>query len=456
MRLWEPGAGAYTGDRELPAGSVLLQHWQADGWHTVVTGRNFQRAFAPDASESMHGQEEAAALGTAEGAEETAVGGDNQGETASSEPSEAGELAFEPGERAVLIVPGSWVWSGLETVPRAARRQSSALGYMVEDQLAEDVEDLHFVCDPVDGDLCCVMAIASAKLDTLKQQIERLGWPVIAAIPEYRVLADGAGSSVWLERDKAHFWQGSGRGLTVSRPLAGIIAESLFACDDEDDEAVSGDREASMRLYGDVTELELATFQQLGSVEVVEVGPEAAWLKAQGSHIPGNLLSGDYQISLKTDAGPWWRKPAIAAAACFALQLVFFTGAGIYYKIQAGKADEAARSLFSEIFPGDSPGIDLRRQVNGYLNQSSGGGGEFASQLQQLSAVWTTGKQGELKLQSLRFDGNRGELVLQLRAANLGQLDAVVGKLNDGSQFKAELLAANELEDGVSGRIRLR
>ncbi|WOX05573.1 type II secretion system protein GspL [Microbulbifer pacificus] len=456
LRLWEPGAGAYAGDQELPAGSVLLQHWQPDGWHTVVTDSKFQRAFAADASGSMHSQEAGTALGTAEVAEETAFAGDDDMETASSASAETGLLAFEPGERAVLLLPGSWVWSGLETVPRAARRQSSALGYMVEDQLAEDVEDLHFVCDPVAGDLCCVMAVASAKLEILKQQIERLGWPVIAAIPEYRVLADGAGSSVWLERDKAHFWQGAGRGLTVSRPLAGIIAGSLFAGDDEEGDAEAGEGEASLRLYGDISELELATFQQLGSVEVAEAGPEAAWLKVQGAHILGNLLTGDYQISLKTDAGPWWKKPAIAAAACFVLQLVFFAGAGTYYKIQAGRADDAARSLFSEIFPGDSPGIDIRRQINGYLNQSSGGGGEFASQLQQLSAVWATGKQGELKLQSLRFDGNRGELVLQLRAANLGQLDAVVGKLNDGSQFKAELLAANELEDGVSGRIRLR
>jgi general secretion pathway protein L len=72
-----------------------------------------------------------------------------------------------------------------------------------------------------------------------------------------------------------------------------------------------------------------------------------------------------------------------------------------------------------------------------------------------LSSVWATGKAGELRLQSLRFDGNRGELVLQLRAANLSQLDTVVSKLSS-SQFKAELLAANELEEGVSGRIRLR
>lgn len=452
MRLCEPGAGAHSGDRALSAGSVLLQYWRPDGWHSVAIDDEFQRAFTPDAAEV-----DPAAVAVTRAADAGDAGtldtADAVGEVA---PLGEEVLVFEPVERAVLILPGSWVWSGLEVVPRAARRQSSALGYMVEDQLAEDVDDLHFVCEPVAGDLCSVMAVASDKLGILKQQIERLGWPVIAAIPEYRMLADSADSAIWLDSDNVHFWQAAGRGLTVKRPLAGIIAESLFARDSEDDAAATGDADSALRLFGEVTELELATFQQLGNVRVAEGGPEAAWLQAQGNTVAGNLLTGEYQISLKTDAGPWWKKPAIAIAVCFVLQLVFFVGAGTYYKVQANRADDAARDLFSEIFPGDSPSADLRRQVTGYLNQASGGGGEFASQLQQLSTVWGTAQAGDLKLQSLRFDGNRGELVLQLRAANLGQLDAVVGKLNGGNQFKAELLAANELEDGVSGRIRLR
>ncbi len=441
MRLWEPGAGAHSGEQILPAGSVLLQRWQSDGWHTVAIDDEFQRAFAADTSASVPA-----------GANDA----DAAGAVREAELPDSSALVFEPGERAVLILPGSWVWSGLEVVPRAARRQSSALGYMVEDQLAEDVEDLHFVCEPVAGDLCSLMAASNDKLAALKQQIERLGWPVVAAIPEYHLLAAGAGSAIWLERDKAHFWQAEGRGLTVNRPLAGVIAESLFAEEGESETTGAGDTGVKLRLCGDVNELELATFQQLGEVAVAEGAPEEAWLQAQGASIPGNLLTGEYQISLKTDAGPWWKTPAIAVAACFVLQLLFFVGAGTFYRIQADRADDAARTLFSEIFPGDSPGADLRRQVTGYLNQAAGGGGEFASQLQQLSAVWSTANAGDLKLQSLRFDGNRGELVLQLRAANLGQLDDVVGKLNDGSQFRAELLAANELENGVSGRIRLR
>ncbi|MBN8431642.1 hypothetical protein JF535_12340 [Microbulbifer salipaludis] len=442
LRLREPVAGSHSGDQVQVAGSLLLQCWRDNAWHAVATDAGFQAAFRNGVSESGC----------------TPHTGDGQRPAVAGSP-DSDALTFAPEDRVILLLPGSWVWNGLENVPRAARRQSSAVGYMVEEQLADDVDELHFICEPVAGDLCSVMAIATDKLAALKGQIDRLGWPVVAAVPEYRILGDtGATSAVWFEGERAHFWLSAGKGLSVARPLAGVIAESLFAegvAEPEEAGEAQPDELAPLRVYGDPSELELATLEQLTELAPVNDAPEALFNPSLVAKTPGNLLTGDYQITLASDAGPWWKKPAIAVAACFVLQLLFYIGAGTYYQIQAGQADESARALFTEIFPGDRPSADLRRQIMGYLNQASGGGGEFAGQLQQLSQVWATAKPGELKLQSLRFDGNRGELVLQLRAANLGQLDAVVGKLGSG-QFKAELLAANELEDGVSGRIRLR
>ncbi|MBY6212399.1 hypothetical protein KUV95_12645 [Microbulbifer agarilyticus] len=433
--------------RETGTGAVALDCWQEAQWQSVAIDEDFAQAFG--------------------GADQLPPAAATTADVTPAAQSESrAELAFEPGERAVLLLPGSWVWNGLETVPRAARRQSQAVGYMVEEQLAEDVEDLHFTCEAVDGDLCSVMAVGSLKLATLKAQIERLGWPVTAAIPEYRLLANlQQGAGVWLEPSWAHFWDARGRGLSVQRPLAGVVAESLLHVAETSEQAqeeggddvvaVTTEEGATLTLLGDATELEVATLQQLGEVEVLEEAPEALFLERLKPSVPGNLLSGAYQVALQSDEGPWWKKPAMAVAACFVLQLAFFIGAGTYYKVQANNADEQARALFSEIFPGESASADLRRQVAGYLNQASGGGGEFAGQLQQLSGVWGSGNSAGLKLQSLRFDGGRGELVLQLRAANLGQLDNVVNKLGQG-QYRAELLAANELENGVSGRIRLR
>ncbi|MFV8782592.1 type II secretion system protein GspL [Microbulbifer sp. SA54] len=431
LRLVEPAAADVA--------PLEIQCWSGGTWRPVIIDEEFVRAFRTAAAE---GDQE---IGIARESGSAAPQG--------VPPSEAVALEFEPDCRALLLLPGSWVWSGLEVIPRAARRQSSAVGYMVEEQLAEDVEDLHFACTPVSGDLCTVMAVSRYKMDVLHAQLERLGWPVTVAIPEYRLLSVLSGqSSVWLEGHWAHLWQGAGRGLTVHRSLLLPVAESLFAPETDDADAATGGERQSLRIFGQAEELEVAGLSQLADVEIAPAPAEELLLQQLAGTQAGNLLCGEYQISLHAAEGPWWKKPAIAVAACFIAQLLFFVGVGTYYKVQANRADADARALFSEIFPNDTPRADLRRQVQGYLNQSTGGAGDFASQLQQLASVWSG---GDLRLQSLRFDGNRGELVLQLRAANLGQLDAVVGKLSN-SQYRAELLAANELEDGVSGRIRLR
>lgn len=421
--------------------ALEVQCWSEGKWRPVHTDAAFVRAFRAAAPE---GDNEQAISTDLESGSSTDV-------AAISSP-DAVELEFEQDSQALLLLPGSWVWSGLEVIPRAARRQSSAVGYMVEEQLAEDVEDLHFTCLPVSGDLCTVMAVSRRKMDALHTQLERLGWPVTLAIPEYRLLGGLEGqSSVWLDGQWAHMWQGAGRGLTVPRSLLLPVAESLLVPEEGEEEGALDDARDTLKLFGRAEELELAGLSQLAEVEPVSSSAEEELLESVAGSSAGNLLHGEYQISLHTAEGPWWRKPAIAVAACFVAQLLFFVGVGTYYKIQAGRADAQARAVFSEIFPNDTPRADLRRQVQGYLNQSTGGSGDFARQLQQLASAWS----GDLRLQSLRFDGNRGELVLQLRAANLGQIDAVVGKLSSG-QYRAELLAANELENGVSGRIRLR
>ncbi len=430
---------------------VSLERWDGTAWHSVAIDAEFAGAFT---------DEQDVPPGTV-GHESHREEAGSETESAAAAENRGAPLEFEPGMQAVLLLPGSWVWNGLETVPRAARRQSSAVGYIVEERLAEDVEDLHFTCDPVAGDLCSIMAISQNKLDALHAQIMRLQWPVTVAIPEYRLLsALGGEHGIWLDGARAHLWQGSGIGMTVDRSLLLPIAESLFGADEETSEEIieasaGSDESAPIAVLGPVETLEQGGLSQLGRVEAQTGQAETYLLEQYSPAATGNLLSGAYQVVLGTAEGPWWRVPAIAVAACFVAQLVFFVGAGMYYKVQAGHAEDAAQQLFQEIFPGVRPQADLRRQITGFLNQSRGGGSDFARQLQQLSSVWNGGKSSELKLQSLRFDGTRGELVLQLRAADLAQLDSVVNKLSN-SQFKAELLAANELEEGVSGRIRLR
>jgi hypothetical protein len=302
-------------------------------------------------------------------------------------------------------------------------------------------------------------------MHALSSQLRRLNWPVAAAVPEYQLLnLLDADINLWLDGDSAHIWHKAGRGLSVNRQYLQPLLESLepsMGDVEGSGEPAQGEavRQPSLQLLGagEADALSLAELQSRFGEGFTRIdgSPEEYLLAHYKPERLANLLSGDYLLEQGTEEQYWWRKPALIVGACFALQPLLFVAAGSYYQWQANRAETQARALFSEIFPNSRPQEDLRRQIEGYLTQTGGGSGNFSRQMQLLSSVWSQHKGGELKLQSLRFDGNRGEMVLQLRAATLADLDATVGRLSNG-EFKADLLAANELETGVSGRIRLR
>ncbi|WP_237061517.1 MULTISPECIES: type II secretion system protein GspL [Microbulbifer] len=433
---------------------VTVQSWTDQGWRPVPVDAKFAGAFSPDSAPTVA----PVSAGMVEPRE-----GDGSAADGATTPE------FPVGSRVVLLLPGSWVWSGVESIPRAARKQSSAVGYMVEERLAEDVEDLHFVCQPRTGDLCSVYAIRHEKMAALSAQLQRLQWPVAAALPEYQLLdLLDTDVSLWLDGDRAHIWRAAGHGLTVRRRyLQPLLASLAEPGDERSGESPDGgspvgevsraDHSLSLLGAGEQDEMAVAELESLFGHGLQRVEGDAGEYLLSRLRIPllANLLVGDYRPVGSADESSWWIKPLKVAAACFVLQLMLFLAGGAYYSWQAGQQDAQARALFAELFPNARAGADVRRQIQGYLNQAGNGGAGFARQVTTLSQAWEQHRGEPLQLQSLRFDGNRGEMVIQLQAASLGELDGFVGRLSSG-QYRAELLAANELEDGVSGRIRLR
>ncbi|WP_413665699.1 type II secretion system protein GspL [Microbulbifer sp. CNSA002] len=415
--------------------TLRLHQWQEGNWQQVALDSEFAQAFNPEFE-------------------------------AVEEQPEFPQLNLPEGAKALLMVPGNWVWSGLETIPKAARRQASAIGYMVEEHLAQDVEDLHFACRPRTGDLCSVYAIDVEKIEALHSQLERLQWPLAAVVPEYELLSLIEGDiRLWLDGGQAHIWKGAGQGLTVNRdflqPLLGSLLVDEGGESESEDDSESGEpidnKQVVLLGAGEQDGLLIAELEsQFGDgLQLNQRSAEEVFVERFKLGLLTNLLTGDYQLSSNKSAAVWWMRPAKVAAACFVIQLLFFVGAGAFYQWKGNQSEEQARAMFTELFPNTRPSAQMRRQLEGFLKGAGNQGGAFSTQMQQLSKVWIAHKGGALKLQSLRFDGQRGEMVLQLQAENLSDLDAFVSKLSGGG-IKADLLGANELKKGVSGRIRLR
>ncbi|GAA5523553.1 hypothetical protein Maes01_00101 [Microbulbifer aestuariivivens] len=424
------------------ASDLRLQQWQGAGWRECVLPEAFGRQLNLEEPEAGGSQanSEANSEATADSAE------------ALQNP------AIAQGDKVILLLPGHWVWSGVESIPKAARRQPRAVGYMVEERLAGDVEDLHFVCLPRRAGQCTVYAVDRERMAFIHEAVGALGWPMHAVIPEYQLLdrGDESVNRLWLDGDHAHLWLGEGRGVSMRREYLNPVVEGLATSPAAADAGADVPVTPALEVLGDAAGMLEAELQTLfdDRVAFLEGAPEALLLSNLKSAKLANLLTGEFKPDESAAAADWWRWPARVAAACFVLQLLGFVVAGSYFHWRAASVESEAEALFSQLFPNDTPGADIRRQVEGYLRQSAGNGDAFVGMMQELGRVWSQGPTG-LRLQSLRFDGNRGDMVLQLQAKNLTDLDNAVGKLSAG-KVRAELLAANELEEGVSGRIRLR
>jgi len=122
------------------------------------------------------------------------------------------------------------------------------------------------------------------------------------------------------------------------------------------------------------------------------------------------------------------------------------------------KADQVyseTLSLYKGLFPGERIRL-LERQIR---EKISGGGvdsGEgFLATTNLLARVWATaGMQKQIEMTSMRFNDRLQELVVEVKATNLNELQTLRQAL-EKEGLTAEVASATNDKDGVKGRLRI-
>ena len=101
------------------------------------------------------------------------------------------DVAPEVGDRQVIVlVPGTEVLTLYVDIPVKGARMLAALPYALEDQLAEDVENLHFAAGVRRGDgRVPVAVVAKEKIRMWLESLQTAGIHPARLIPEYHGLA---------------------------------------------------------------------------------------------------------------------------------------------------------------------------------------------------------------------------------------------------------------------------
>lgn len=385
------------------------------------------------------------------------AGTDDDGELTSDV--EFGSLAeaatMVEGRRASLIVGGDGVLLAEAHVPGgAASRAATVARYALEEQLADDVDNLHFALGQKrEGDMFPVAVIDRDVMDEVATRCAEAGLRPREVVPETLALPMPARApgetSRWtalIDADRAVVRLNGFKGFVADTEMAGLMLEGART-------DLGEDVEAAITLFE--TDSAVALNLPAGvDVERRHCHRQLALFASGLAHAQRiNLLQGEYSPRTQLDKSlrPW-RWTAVLAGVV----LLLFV-AGRWLDLQRLSAEEAALDeAIAESFAAALPGARMqrpKRQIEDALKTLGQGGSDgFTATLAAI--VDSLASQPQTSLISLTLRGNRFDLDLTTDA--VPSLDALASEIAGRSSLRLEVQSANRYDDGVRARVRVQ
>ncbi len=388
--------------------------------------------------------------------------GNRHGEPASGALSEA---ALAVRERAVIVlVPASDILTVSADIPAKGARLLAALPFALEDQVADDIENLHFAAGARQADGSIPVAVVSRqKLAGWIARLEEAGIEAARLVPENHGLARVPNTLSMLVSGGQVMFNDGGRTEFV---LAGVSpSEAIAATGVLDEGEDDGDASRHLLVYCEPSlaekyETDWALLRhELSSVDLNLLPdgmlPRLAVTVASGAGI--NLLQG--RFGPKTEFGGLFRPWRYAALLLLVFGLVGIVGkAADYYRLSGEQ--QALKAQFAEeyrrIRPNDTREIvdpvgtvsSLRRMQG----TSADGPQVFLPSLKQLAQAVAGNTAVRIEAISYRA----GVVDVRLTAPDIPTLDKIVQAVGTSGQFSASMQSADRVGEQVNSRIQIR
>ncbi|WP_448213681.1 type II secretion system protein GspL [Colwellia sp. MEBiC06753] len=371
---------------------------------------------------------------------------------ASGELANAGELSSlqekAKNRQVTAIAPGQDVLlKALKMPSKSAKANRLAAPYMLEEELAQDVDDLFFAYGQLKQDDVghnCFVAITARKQlemwqhwlatagifcqklipETLLLPLHEHGWSAIT-VAEQVVIRQGQWQGVSVDQQQWQFMQNQWQQLA---PVPEIHAYSLLPALPQ-----------AFQLHSEPEELPMALYAQQGTSAI-------------------NLLQGEFSVkSKRSPAVKYWL--IAAGLAGVALLLNLGVKASNLYQLndEIAQIEQEIISTYKQAFP-DTKRVrisTIKSQLKRKLAEAGGGDGD-ASFLTILSKVEPAFKQvPTLKPTTVKFDGKRNELRIQAEAGDYQTFDKFKAVL-EKAQLTVSQGAQNNQDDRVTGSFSIK
>ncbi|MBE8167385.1 MAG: type II secretion system protein GspL [Shewanella sp.] len=359
-----------------------------------------------------------------------------------------GSLSLRAGKRPVdVLVPASAMTLTEVNLPEKGQRQAiKALPYMLEEILAEDVEKLHFVAGSRNGNQLSVAVVAHQQMQNW------LAWLSDADLVVKRLLPDCLALPLvdcqWATMavgDELLLRTSTGLGHSIPSQWQSMLLPKLLPIQDVDDVQDN----ISVANYSDL------------QLEGVSLNPQPIELPmlvlAKGSlQAPLNLLSGAYRPKREYNKNLLvWKNAALVIGAAILLSLLN-KGFMVYNtNQQLTDVQEQSVAIFKQT-------TGLNRVTNANLRplvrtelkkiKGSGNGSAFFEMLTLLEPAFK--QVPDLVPNTVRFDGNRGELRMQITAKDYASVDRFKQALDGSFDLKSGVM--NNVDDRVTTTLTIR
>lgn len=364
----------------------------------------------------------------------------------------------------IVLVPATTVLTTTVNIPiKGGSRLRAALPFALEEQLADDIEDLHFAAGTRrDSGQVPVAVVAHEQMSEWLEQLDAAGLAASRIVPESYGLARIPGTmSLLAAEDQIIFNDGADnefvmQGAKPSDALA--VAGALEESDNEDHApghllvyCSQGDEERFQHDWN-------ALRHELASVDINllpdGVLPRLAVTVAAGNGI--NLLQGRY--GAKTEIGALFRPWRYAAVLFLTLGVLVFGGkVADYYRLT--QEEVALKAQFAQVYQSIRPN-DKREVVDPVATVNSvrrGLGAPTALQvllpsLLQLGQAVQQNQTAEIEAISYRA----GVIDVRLTAPDVATLDKIQKAVSSSGRFSAAIQSTDQVGDKINSRIQIR
>lgn len=377
------------------------------------------------------------------------------------------------------FVPVDWVTLTETPMPSVQPKVlNKALPYALEEQLAEDVEDLHFVVlGKPEPERVQVAVMSRAALNFWVDQLKDYGFNLQEMVPDGLCVPYGTPDhwSLILRKERVLLRTDTYTAFAFKGTQIPVILDAVF------DEIGAAQSALRLTLINEKSEVVAGRVLDALGAEINATDVETP-IKVERRHIDNsllevlthtlinwqterkvpNLLVGDFKQEVRRQqVNVRWKPVAALLALWFVLQMGVFTAQGLTVSRQIAALENEAVETYQRYFPGERriQANVIRRRLKAKLEGAGGGDTSFLSAFsvvgEQIYAI-DRGQHQAIQLRRVTYDGQSGELRLEMSLRDFN----VMPQLKKAIEAQGAVLeedASNRSSDGrINSRVRVK